>query len=171
MSGPAARPNLAVVREGNPGHKVKAELERGLKLPPQAPPEPDWKTWFPPARGAGSAPITTENKRARDEASKIWSNVVKTLDAQGLLCNLDEYLLADFALAQVRLAQLERSISLEGFEREGQKGTARHPSTITVKGYREQIRYLVGQLGLSPVARDGFAPEQGADDGEGDLDF
>ena len=45
--GPARRPSLEVVREGNPG---KRNVQEGVKLAPQAPPEPNWQESFPTVR-------------------------------------------------------------------------------------------------------------------------
>lgn len=44
------RPALAVVREGNPGHRSQEDLDRGLRLPAIAPDEPNWQETFPAVR-------------------------------------------------------------------------------------------------------------------------
>lgn len=45
--GPAPRPSLEVVREGNPG---KRAIQEGVKLTPEAPAEPAWQETFPPVK-------------------------------------------------------------------------------------------------------------------------
>lgn len=45
--GPAKRPALEVVREGNPG---KRPVQEGVQLAPEAPAEPAWQETFPPVK-------------------------------------------------------------------------------------------------------------------------
>jgi P27 family predicted phage terminase small subunit len=155
----ARRPAALKLVEGDPGHEGRDALEgRGLRVSPAAPPEPDWATWFPPrGTGAERRRLVAENRRAREEASALWRSVVPTLDAHGLLSGLDEGVLATLCLATARRNQLERRISTEGPERDGQRGRVRHPLAPMVKGYADEIRWCSLQLGLTPVARDGFA--------------
>lgn len=54
------RPNLALVREGNPGHRPQDRLDGGARIPAVAPDEPDWKETFPVVR-------VPSKKRAREE--------------------------------------------------------------------------------------------------------
>lgn len=48
--GPARRPALTVVREGNPGHHPRERLEGGIRVQVALPAEPDWAQWWPPVR-------------------------------------------------------------------------------------------------------------------------
>lgn len=143
------------MREGNPDHRTAAELDRGLKVRPAAPPEPDWRDWFPVVQ-KGEA--KTVNERARKDARSEWRRVVPILDAQGVLSTLDDHVLTDYCVTRVRLWQCERDISLNGLRLAGDRGQVRNPNVVSAKQYRDQLRYLAGQLGLSPVERDYLQP-------------
>lgn len=153
--GPARRPNLQVIREGNPDRRTKAELERGIKVRPEAPAEPDWRDWFPVAQRGESKKL---NEMARARARSVWRRVVPVLDAQGILSTLDLELLTDLPVTVARLLQAERDVSLNGLYSDGERGKVRNPAVLAAKQYREQLRFLCGQLGLSPVARDFLQP-------------
>lgn len=144
--GPAPRPSLQLVREGNPGHRSRARLEGGLRLAPGAPTEPDWRQWFP----GSDAPMVRARKVAREQ----WRCVVGVLDAQGLLTALDTLLLVDFCRVAARIDQVERDLSANGLLVEGRRGRSRNPAVTVLNQLRSTLRFYVGQLGLSPVARD-----------------
>ena len=186
--GPAPRPAHLKVVEGNPGHEAVAALAGGLKLKPEAPAEPDWSEWFPVKSGvvvprkrpketaaqtraredaaALRRWLDSENRWGRAEASKAWRRVVDVLDAQGLLASLDLFLLSDLCVTWVRVQQAERDISTNGLRQRGERGWQRNGSITTAKAYRDHFRFLVGQFGLSPVARDGM-PGDGSDEDAG----
>lgn len=184
----AARPNHLKIVEGNPGHQTKAELEKGLKLPAKAPDQPDWsavfveRPVFVPRKAKRESVEERERREAatldREEAradakalvasaSAVWSRVVRVLDAQGLLAELDWFVLQDLCVTVARIEQLERDISRRGFTVSGQKGSARNGSITSAMQYRQQFRWLSAKLGLSPVDRDFVTPP---DPGEGGAD-
>lgn len=200
--GPARRPALQVVREGNPGHRSYEDLEGGVTLPPEAPDEPDWLQWYPAVRKPtkkqleakyplamveGSLVHITEdrkraalakarrrwliakdleaaeraravNQRARDVCRDEWRRIVPALDGQGLLTSVDVQVLADYVRVVARIDQCERDISEHGIWVQGERGAVKNPSTTAVNQLRSQLRFYIGELGLSPVARDGLNP-------------
>lgn len=193
--GPKPKPNLQVVREGNPQNRSKEKLERGLLLPPAALEEPDWAAWFPsssavsvPRRRAKETAEQTrlreelgerrrweleENKRARADASRWWRAKVRVMARHGMVSELDDTILADAAVCVARIGQCERDVSANGLRQRGERGWTRNGSVTSAKAYRDQLKFYVAQLGLSPVARDGFAPTgggEGDDDGESPFD-
>ena len=163
--GNAPRPKLTVLREGNPGHKTKRQLAPGAKLPPGAPPEPDWNERFGPV--AGDRWLSAESARARDRASREWRTIVPTLDAIGLLASVDATVLEDWCSLVARLDQCERDMTQRGLILP--ETGHRNPSTMVAQGIRQRMGRIEGQLGLTPVARDqmrGGAPRGEADNGE-----
>jgi P27 family predicted phage terminase small subunit len=159
--GPAARPKLQVVREGNPGHK--ALREGGLGLPPEAPREPNWVQWFPAAaRGAAKEPRALVNKRCREVARRAWRLIVPQLDSQGILVKIDALVLQDLCLVAARIDQAERDVSEHGIWVMGERGAQKNPSMTALHQLRTQFKFYSGQLGLTPVARDALTG--GADD-------
>lgn len=163
----AKRAVLELVREGNPGHRTKERLERGLRLPPQAPTEPDWSIWFTPQRGAGSRPQQADVKRCREWARATWRRVVPQLDAMGMLAKVDADALTDLCVCVARVWQAERQISLEGLTMVGERGMQRNGAAIIAKGYRDRLKHLEVQFGLTPLARDAMRGDPGgADDGK-----
>lgn len=176
--GPPRKPNLTVVKEGNPGHRTQEDLARGLKLKPGVPAEPDWSTVFVaravvvPRRRANELPAELERRErrqlerrvARDEAklaarwaSEVWRKAVRILDTAGVLSDIDWLVLEDLAITAVRIRQAERDVSMFGLRQEGERGWQRNGSITTATQYRTHFRWLAGELGLSPVARDGLA--------------
>jgi phage terminase small subunit len=178
--GPKPAPNLQVVREGNPQNRPKEKLEQGLKLPPAELVEPDWARLLPSppvVRVPRKKPKETaaeriarevlverrrvekeETDRVRADASSAWSTVVRQQSALGLLASLDVFVLTDMAVCWARLLQCERDISTSGIRQLGERGWTRNGSIVSAKAYRDQLKFYVGELGLSPVARDGFTP-------------
>lgn len=148
--GPARKPNLQIIREGNPGQHSKERLERGLRLPPAAPPEPDWSERF--GAVAGDRRLTVEARRARERARREWRLVVPVLDAMGMLANVDATILEDWCTLVARLDQCERDVTRRGLIL-AETGV-RNPATIVAQGIRQRMGRLEGQLGLTPLARD-----------------
>lgn len=189
--GPARKLTVVTEREGNPGHRTKSKLSRGVRLQPGAPPEPDWAELFPPR--AVFVPRRRKNEtddernhretasidrdRAKEDArlavkwaSETWRRVVGILDAQGIVSDLDWLVLEDLVVTVVRIRQAEREVSEYGLRQLGERGWQRNGSITTATQYRTHLRWLCGELGLSPAARDGL--EAGGDHHgeEGDFD-
>lgn len=166
--GPARKPSLQVVREGNPGHRPVRD--GGLKLLPKAPREPDWREWFPNApRGEGQSDRARDNTRCRMVARRAWRLIVPQLDAQGLLSTIDGPMLTDTCLCVARIDMGERDISRFGLWVMGERGAQKNPSVTAVNQYRAYLKFYIGQLGLSPAARDALAG--GGDDEDEDNPF
>lgn len=162
------RPALALVREGNAGHHSKQRLERGLRLPPQAPPEPDWSERFPPKRGDQKG--TAVNSRCRKVARATWRRVVPQLDNMGMLARVDEDALVDLCVCVARIDQSERQLSSEGLTMQGERGVQRNGVAIIAKGYRDRLKHLEVQFGLTPLARDAMRGDPGGASGEEEAD-
>lgn len=206
--GPAPRPSLQVVREGNQGHHGSDRLEGGLRLRPESPAEPDWKQWWPPVRvptvkqlearypvemlegqlahieddrkraqlawsrqqwlvdrdRTQAQESQAENRRAREVARRTWRQVVGILSAEKLLVLLDEVVLTDVCITWARIDQCERNISRLGIWQRGERGAQKNPATTVANQLRSHLRWAVGELGLSPVARDALNAEAGGDD-------
>lgn len=163
--GNAPRPKLTVLREGNPGHKTKRQLERGLKLPPGAPPEPNWSVRFDSV--PGNRRLSVDAAVARRRAAREWQTIVPALDAMGLLAGVDATALEDWCTCVARLDQCEREITQRGLII-AETGT-RNPATMAAQGIRQRMGRLESQLGLTPLAREqmhGGSPRGEADDGE-----
>jgi P27 family predicted phage terminase small subunit len=162
--GPARRPNLQVVREGNPGKRSKQDLEGGLRLTPEAPGEPDWRAWFPVTNGTHA----DANGRMRGWARDEWRRVVPVLDSQGILASVDRTVLVDYCLMWSQLQETVRDLSTQGIWQWGERGAMKNPSSTVANQLRTQLKFYVGQLGLSPVARDAMNAAGGPD---GDSPF
>ncbi len=160
--GPKPRPALTVVREGNPG---KRKPKEGVKLPPDTPPEPNWSDWFPVTNGRRA----DENGRARADARSAWRREVPVLAQQGLLATIDATVLADYCVTVARVSQCERDISINGVWVPGERGAQKNPSVTAANQYRQQLKFYIAELGLSPSSRtrlEGKGP-----DGEEDSPF
>lgn len=212
--GPAPRPALAVVREGNQGHHSSDRLSGGLKLKPNAPEEPSWSDWWPSVRLPtvkalkGRWPVEviegqfthieddkkrvylaearqrwlihTEretakraqqiNRRARAVARTTWRRIVPILDAEGLLTDLDEPVLVELCRTNAQIDQAVRDIAERGMWVQGERGAMKNPSTTVVNQLRTHLKWLVGELGLSPVARDALPSSEDGSDGGGPFD-
>lgn len=165
MASPSRRPALRVVQAGNPGHESTetTEAKRGLQLPSSAPAEPDWLEWFPAAARApkGEQPearalrlkAAAGMSRCRAVARAEWRRVVPLLDETGMLASVDRSVLVDLCVCTARIDQCERALSAEGLTWQGERGMQRHGATIIVRQYRDQLKWLVGELGLSPASR------------------
>jgi len=152
----ARRPRLQLVREGNPGHRTRADLDGGLRLPPAAPPEPDWRSRFGPVRGSSAEArrLNAAATRARQRAGREWRAVVPTLDAMGLLSPVDATALEDWCTCVACLDECEREITRLGLVLEGERGWQRNGAAIIAGQYRVRLAHLAAQFGLTPLARD-----------------
>lgn len=178
--GPKRKSHLQVVKEGNPG---KRPVKERAELPPAAPDEPDWSELFP-----SKPPEKTRRKLdklerlARSEqeeaaavdvrcclvAAQEWRRIVPVLDAQGLLSTVDLTVLRDFCICWARIDMCERDISKNGVWVMGERGQQKNPSTTAANQYRTQLKFYVGELGLSPSSR---VEGQGETDGEEDNPY
>jgi P27 family predicted phage terminase small subunit len=214
--GPQRRPNLQVVREGNPGKRSREELDSGLRLAPGAPEEPDWLEWFPAVRKPtkkqleSAHPIdeiegkpdlvkidndlkrtalaeahqrylirrdreTAEraqkvNKRARAVARREWRRIVPPLDAVGLLTGIDWETLVDYCLVVAHIDQCVRDLSENGLWAYGERGAVKNPASTQLNQLRTQLKFYIGELGLSPVARNSLDAPEADDDGDSPFD-
>jgi P27 family predicted phage terminase small subunit len=180
--GPAGKPKLEVVRDGNPGKRSKAELEaRGdALLPPEAPPEPDWSKWFTGGEstivvldddGVEQVGAVLDSELGRSVASTEWKTIVPALDTIGRLATIDLGVLAEHCICTARIAQLERVISREGVSVRTERGFAKNPAVTAVNQYRTQLRYSLVQLMLTPAARARLGSVKGGEGGDPDNPF
>lgn len=184
MATPERRPALAVVRAGNPGHEStdRTEAKRGLQLPSAAPAEPRWEEWFPAPRAKAGEDAGERRRRAaalarcRAVARGEWRRVVPLLDQTGMLSSVDRQVLVELCVVVARVDECERQLSVEGMTWRGERGMQRHGATIVVRQYRDQLKWLVGELGLSPAARQRLsgtpagAAGAGAEEGDSPYD-
>lgn len=165
--GPAPRPHLAVVREGNPGKRKERE---GVKLPPaQAMPEPDWAEAFPYPPRVRSA-TRGELTRARNIARREWRNVVPVLVRSVGLADIDWTLVRDYCICVARIDQGERALSRDGMLQLGERGWQKNGWTTILGQYRAQLKTYIGELGLSPSARTRVPPAPPSDGEEDPFD-
>lgn len=114
--------------------------------------------------------IRSEARRCREVAAARWAEMIRPLDAQGILARIDEHELRDAAVLMARLDQAERDISRRGLNVEGSRGIAKNPSVTAANGFREKLRAHVQDFGLSPLARDRLNPREGGDGQDSDFD-
>lgn len=105
------------------------------------------------------------NQRCRDVARDEWRRVVPILEAQGLLATVDRQTLLEWCRVVARIDQAERDISEHGMWVQGERGAVKNPATTALNQLRGQEKFLMGELGLTPRARDGLTPG-GVDDPE-----
>lgn len=160
--GPAPKPFLQVVREGNPG---KRPIEPGVVLPPADLEEPDWLETFPAVRAKD---VQAANRRAREVARREWRRVVPVLKASAGLAEVDAQLVHDYCVCVARIDQCERELSTNGLLQLGERGWQKNGATTIVGQYRTQLRAYIGELGLSPSSRTRLTPPKGGDDDGGD---
>lgn len=176
--GPAPRPKLQILREGNPTGLAKAKIERQVELDPAAPVEPDWAAWFPDLEPVGDDADPTlaalvEDRQAEAElhrlhATEEWDRVVPPLDAKGYLAAVDATALADYCVTVARVLGFERDITLRGTWVMSERGAVRNPSISAANQYRAHLRHLMTNLYLTPVAR--ARALAGVPTGDGDED-
>lgn len=153
MAAPRPKPQLSVVREGNPGHRPQRD---SVKLPPGDLQEPDWSEVFPGR--------SKEQVRLRAVASREWRRVVPVLVHSAGLADVDMNVLHDYCLCVARIDQCERALSSEGLLMEGERGWQKNGHTTIVGQYRQQLRTYIVELGLSPSARVKLPAPDGDDD-------
>lgn len=200
MPGPAQRPALAVLREGNPGHRP---VEEGVRLPPVEFPEPNWAREFPEAK-APRRPKAPERDPAesiehftqrvyrwekqleryelrrqaingtrfvRKRAAEEWHRVVPILRNSIGLSDPDYSIVVDMCVCVARLEWCEHELAREGLIVMGQRGASKNPLTTVATQYRTQLKTYVRELGLSPSARTSIPSTPGAEDDDEDAIF
>jgi P27 family predicted phage terminase small subunit len=160
--GPAPKPYLQVVREGNPS---KRPVEAGVILPAADLDEPDWLETFPAVRAKDTQ---AANRRAREVARREWRRIVPALKHSAGLAEVDTQLVHDYCVCVARIDQCERELSTGGLLQLGERGWQKNGATTIVGQYRTQLRAYIGELGLSPSARTRLAAPKGGDDDDGD---
>lgn len=135
------RPALAVVREGNPGHRP---VHDAVKLPPHALIEPKWAELIPGPRRS--------ERRARATAAELWRRLAPTLHRSVGLVNEQREVLIDFCITWARIEQGERALSMDGPVVQTARGYVKNPWVTILNQYRSHLRSLIGELGLSPSA-------------------
>lgn len=130
------KPALAVVKEGNPGHRPVVDA---VVLPPSALREPDW-----------SALLDDE---AKVDAGDLWKQLAPTLARAVGLVGEQQVVLEDYCVTVARIRQGERAISRDGMVVPGAMGgVVKNPWTTVLNQYRSHLRSLIGELGLSPAS-------------------
>ena len=183
MPGPARRPALAVVREGNPSHRP---VDESVTLPPADNfPEPDWAKELPEAKSPRkpAEPVREDDEgiehftqrvyrwekqleayeRRRQaingtrfvkrRASQEWRRVVPVLKVSVGLGEPDWSVVVDYCVCVARLEWAEHELAREGLIVMGQRGAAKNPMTTIATQYRTQLKAYIRELGLSPAAR------------------
>lgn len=150
------KPNLAVVREGQPGHRPPRE---SVKLPPSPLVEPDWR-----GRGAKADQLGLDAEVARD-AKATWDLLAPTMERSMGMVDEQRNSLIDYCICIGRIRQGERRLSREGMIVEGAQGNmVRHPMVTVLNQYRAQFRTLTGELGLSPASATRIKPPENPGD-------
>lgn len=160
--GPAPKPHLQVVREGNPSKKP---IPESIVLPPGILEEPDRSDTFPDPEDGSDKTVSI---RARHIAAREWTRVVPVLRHTAGLAEVDATVLHDYCVCVARLDQCEREISLHGMLIQGERGWQKNGATTVAGQYRVQLKTYIRELGLSPSARTGMAPPKGNGDDDGD---
>lgn len=200
MPGPAQRPALAVLREGNPSHRP---VEEGTVLPPADFPEPNWAREFPEAKAPRRPrePVRDPDEKiehftqrvyhwekqleryelrrqaingtrfVRKRAAEEWRRVVPILRNSIGLSDPDFSVVVDMCVCVARLEWCEHAMAREGLIVMGQRGPAKNPLTTVATQYRTQLKTYVRELGLSPSARTSIPSAPGTDDDDEDSIF
>lgn len=144
------KPQLQVVREGNPGKRPVAD---SVQLPPSALIEPDWAALFP------------DEVEVSTEASQQWRKLAPTLARSVGLVGEQQVTLEEYCTAVARIRQNERALSREGMLISGAMGgMVKNPRTTILNQYRTSIRSLTGELGLSPASATRITRPESSDD-------
>ena len=198
MAGPVGRPALAIVREGNPGHRPVPE---SATVPPAEFPEPDWPKELPEAKAPRKPkePIRDDEESiehfvqreyryekqladyemrrqaingtrfVKRRAAQEWARVVPVLLQSIGLGNPDYSVVVDMCICVARLEWCEHELSREGLIVMGQRGPCKNPMTTVASQYRTQLKTYIRELGLSPSARTGLPSRP--DDGDDEDPF
>lgn len=90
--GPARRPALELVREGNQGHRSADRLDGGVRLEGRAPDEPAWTEYFPPVRVPARS--TLEKRYPLGDVEASLSHIADDLKREGLARKRRAYLIS-----------------------------------------------------------------------------
>ena len=199
MPGPAQRPALAVVREGNPSHRM---IFDSASVPPAEFVEPDWAKELPEAKAPRKPPMPERDSEESIEhftqreyryekkleayelrrqaingtrfvkrrAAAEWKRVVPVLKASIGLGNPDYSVVVDLCVCVARVEWCEHELSREGLIVMGQRGPCKNPLTTVATQYRTQLKTYIRELGLSPASRTGLPPRPGETDGDDPFD-
>lgn len=162
--GPAPRPKLQILKEGNPTGMTLDHIDRQVELDPAAPDEPDWARWFPDLphlddEGVTAAALELHDDRqaeaelCRQAAAGEWERIVPELDGRGYIARVDLTVLADHCVTVARIEAAERDITLRGTWVMSERGAVRNPSISAANQYRAHLRHTMTHLYLTPVAR------------------
>lgn len=150
---PRPRPLSLILREGNPGHRSRRELEGGVRLPPGELEEPVWLDTFPVVRGPHAAAQRAVNARCRLVAAREWRRVVPVLEWAVGVSEVDLAVVVDYCVCVARVDQCERLLSRQGVVVETERGWVKNGAATIVGQYRTALRGYISELGLSPAAR------------------
>jgi len=126
-------------------------------LPPSEVIEPVWSDIFDGA--------SAESKRAAATASALWQKLAPTLVRSAGLVGEQQESLVDFCVTWARIEQGERAISRTGMVVATEHGNVRNPWSTVLNQYRANLRSLLGELGLSPLAATRLrCPDRPSDD-------
>lgn len=155
------KPALAVVREGNPGHRP---VRDSVTLPPSALVEPHWPDFIPGPRRS--------EVRARKTAAELWRKLAPTLSRSVGLVGEQQELLVDLCITWARIQQGERALSMEGVIVATERGNVKNPWTTVLNQYRSHLRSVAAEFGLTPssLTRIGGRGDGGDGDDEGVFD-
>jgi P27 family predicted phage terminase small subunit len=150
-------------REGNPG---KRPIKPGVRLPPGAPTEPDWRQSFQVVKG----PRARVNARCRRVASETWREMVAALDPVGVLSAADRLALADICRLAARMDEGERQLSAEGLTCLTERGITKNPVATELNAWRTAYWSALRDYGLTALSRDRLNPRTAGDDDDADFD-
>lgn len=148
--GPARKPSLQVIREGNPG---KRPVRREIQPPPSKPAEPDWKAVYP---SEPEGPDQGRSVYLRRYCRDRFRHYVAVLDPQGLLTANDPDVFTEMVCILGELSWERRKLAEEGSIVQGvRKGreTVRNPRWTTISVLQGALKPMIGLFGLAPGAR------------------
>lgn len=103
-------------------------------------------------------------------AREEFERIVRHLEQEGRLSQVDETLVVDHCLVVARIQEAEAAINLHGLLIPGERGLVKNPACQIARDYRDRYHRGLQLLGLDPGRRDAAPPVQGTDDPEGLLD-
>jgi P27 family predicted phage terminase small subunit len=102
-----------------------------------------------PARGVPTMPPELDQTQRRE-----WERLVSRCDAIGVLTVADGPMLADLAIAYVRLRRANRRVNRQGAVVNDSNGVARrNPWLLELHAAQDLVRRLCAEFGLSPSSR------------------
>lgn len=138
--GALPKTTLQVVRDGNPGHRSKAQINAATR-----------KQSLNDKSIPFKEPVWPKDVAARSR--HLWRTLLpvlqRTLDMNGA----QQESLANYCIAQAQLELYNHRVSEEGPVVVGPRGTeVRHPLWVVINTLHSQLKVLRGELGLSPGA-------------------